>query len=109
MRNFVQRGTTLTLPAPATVVSGAGVQVGSIFGVAAEDCAQGGPVDLTVEGVFTLPKVAAQALAIGDAVYWDAVGKLVTSVGTGNQRIGVVVVMAPNPSGSVDVRLNGSF
>lgn len=109
MRNFVQRGTTLTLPAPAPIVSGAGVQVGSIFGIAAEDCAQGFLVDLTVEGVFTLPKVTAQALAIGDAVYWDGTAKLATNVGTGNQRIGVALTVAPNPSGAVDVRLNGSF
>ena len=109
MRNYVQRGVTLTLPAPAAVVSGAGVQVGSIFGIAAEDCAQGWPVDLTVEGVFTLPKVTAQALAIGDVVYWDGTAKLATGIGTGNQRIGVAVTAAANPSGTVDVRLNGSF
>lgn len=109
MRNFIQRGDTLTLPAPANVLSGAGVQVGNIFGVAAEDCAAGFDLDLSVEGVFTLPKVTVQAFAIGDVVYWDGGAKLATATATGNQRIGVAVTVAPNPYSTVDVRLNGSF
>ena len=109
MRNYVQPGNILTVPAPAAVLSGAGVQVGSIFGVAAEDAAAGADVDLDVMGVFTLPKVLALALGIGDPVYWDATAKNVTATAAGNQRIGVAVTAAPNPSGVVSVRLNGSF
>lgn len=86
MRNFVQRGDTLTIPAPSNVVSGAGVQAGSIFGVAAEDCAAGFAVDLDVTGVFTLPKPTVLALGIGDPVYWDATGKQVTATATGNRQ-----------------------
>lgn len=109
MRNFVQRGATLTVPAPANVLSGMGVQVGSLFGIAAEDCAAGFDLDLSVEGVFTLPKVQALAIGIGDPVYWDSTGRLVTATAAGNQRIGVAVTVAPNPSGTVDVRLNANF
>lgn len=109
MRNYVQPGNTLTIPAPSAVASGSGVQVGSIFGVANGDALPGGDLDLDTVGVFTLPKVSALALGIGDPVYWDGTAKVVTGTAAGNQRIGVAVTAAPNPSGTVDVRLNGSF
>ena len=109
MRNFVQPGESLTLAAPYALLSGQGAKLGSIFGVAAEDAASGATVDLVTEGVFTLPKVSALALAAGDPVYWDDTAKLVTATAPGNQRIGVAIGAASNPSGTVDVRLNGSF
>ncbi|WP_336966849.1 DUF2190 family protein [Brevundimonas aurantiaca] len=109
MRNFVQPGRTLTLPAPAAVKSGDGVLIGSIFGVANGDAAPGEAVDLDVEGVFTLPKVSALAIAPGDKVYWVATDKAVSKTASGNTLIGVATTAAANPSASVNVRLNGSF
>ncbi len=105
MRNFVQPGRTLTLPAPAAVKSGDGV----LFGVANGDAAPGEAVDLDVEGVFTLPKVSALAIAPGDKVYWVATDKAVSKTASGNTLIGVATTAAANPSASVNVRLNGSF
>lgn len=109
MKNHVQPGNTLTLPAPADVLSGAGVVVGSIFGVANGDALSGELVDLDVVGVFTLPKVSALAIAIGDKVYWDDTNKLVTKTASGNTAIGVATSVAANPSASVDVRLSAAF
>ena len=109
MRNHVQPGRTLTLPAPADVKSGEGVIVGSIFGVANGDAATGEDVDLDVEGVFDLPKVSALAINPGDLVYWVAADKAVTKTASGNTKIGVATATAANPSASVNVRLNGSF
>lgn len=109
MKNYVQNGDNLTLPAPADTVSGAGVLVGSIFGVAAIAALSGSNIDLVTRGVFTLPKVSALAVAIGDKVYWDNTAKLVNKTASGNTLIGVAVTAAANPSGTVDVRLNGSF
>ena len=57
MKNYVQEGNTITVTAPATVTSGQLVVVGSINGVAAFDAASGADVEVTVEGVFELPKV----------------------------------------------------
>jgi len=45
MKNYVQEGKTLTVTAPAAVVSGQYVTVGSIRGVAAYDAASGEPVE----------------------------------------------------------------
>lgn len=109
MRNYVQTGVNLTLPAPANVLSGAGVLVGSIFGVASESALSGEDLAIVTRGVFALPKVSALAVAIGDKVYWDDTAKLVNKTASGNTLIGVAVSAAANPSGTVDVRLNGSF
>jgi len=109
MKNAISNGVNLTLPAPANVASGAGVLVGSIFGVAAIAALSGEDVDIVTRGVFSLPKVSALAIAIGDKVYWDDTAKLVNKTSSGNTLIGVAVSAAANPSASVDVRLNGSF
>lgn len=111
MKNYVQPGNTITLPAPADVIGGDGVIVGTMFGIAAGDAAKGEDMDLTLVGVFELPKVAAEAADIGAPIYWDAAEKLVTiDDGEGEKlKIGVAVAAAANPSAYVNVRLNGVF
>ena len=106
---YVQPGQTLTLAAPATVASGAGVLIGSSFGVAQGDAASGALVDITMEGVWTMAKVSALAIAVGDIVYFDNTTGLVSKTASGNTKIGVAVTAAANPSGTVHVRLNGAF
>lgn len=108
MKNFVQRGDTLTLPAPADVVGGDVAIVGDIIGIVNGDAASGADMDLDVVGVFNLPKVSALAINAGDIVYWNAGTKLVTKTNT-DTKLGVAVTTVPNPSASVDVRLNGAF
>lgn len=105
MRNYVNQGRTLTIPAPAAVSSGGVVVAGAIAGVANGAAAIGQLVDVEVEGVFVLPKVAALAIAIGDVVYWDSANKLVTKTASGNTKLGVATTVAPNPSAVVSVRL----
>lgn len=109
MKNFVQNGVNLTLAAPAAVLAGECVAIGSIVGIAAQSADEGADVDLVTQGVFELPKVAALAIAIGDKVYWDPLTKLVNKTATSNKLLGVAVTDAANPSGFVNVRLNGSF
>jgi predicted RecA/RadA family phage recombinase len=111
MRNYVKPGNTLSIPAVDPAASGDVVQIGDLIGIAASDVAIGDTLDLTVVGVFEIPKVGADAIAVGDPVFWDATVKLVTTDDdTGaNTKLGVAVTSAPNPSGSVNVRLNGTF
>jgi predicted RecA/RadA family phage recombinase len=108
-KNYVQTGENLTVPAPANIISGSGVLVGSIFGVALVSALSGEELDMSTVGVWNLPKVSAQAIAVGAKVYWDDTAKLVTTTATSNTLIGVAVTAAANPSGTVNVRLNGSF
>jgi predicted RecA/RadA family phage recombinase len=109
MRNQVQAGVNLTIATPYDVLSGGGVLLNSLFGVAAEEAASGTTVDIVTEGVFTLPKLTTDAFAVGARVYWDDVNRRVTATAAGNTLIGVATAMAINPSPTVNVRLNGSF
>ena len=69
MKNYVQAGENLTLPAPYNVSSGEGALVGAIFGVSSVDALSGADVALVTEGVFTLPKEETDVIGVGDAVY----------------------------------------
>lgn len=106
-KNFIQPGNTLTIPAPAAVASGFPVIAGAIVGIAQGDAASGASVDVTVNGVWELPKVAANAFALGAAVYWDATAALATSTATGNTKLGVAVAAADASTATVNVRLSG--
>jgi len=105
MKNYVQEGKTVSVTAPAAVTSGQYVVVGAIRGVAAYDAAQGEPVEVATEGVFTLPKVAADNIAAGDLLYWN--GTACTKVpGSGSRPlVGVAVKAAGNGVTTVAVKL----
>ena len=107
MKNFVQHGNTLTLPAPYDVVSGAGFQVGALFAIAIGDAAASAQVEGVTCGVYTLPKSSNQAWAIGARIYWDDVNKRCDSDSAKGRLIGVATVAAANPSAVGYVRLNG--
>jgi predicted RecA/RadA family phage recombinase len=57
MKNYLQEGDSVTVPAPANVSSGDGVLLGTLFGVAATDADSGANVTIKTTGVFTLPKL----------------------------------------------------
>ncbi|MDZ4678403.1 MAG: DUF2190 family protein [Oligoflexia bacterium] len=108
MKNFIQLGETVTLVAPYTVVSGAGLLVGAVFGVASLDATSGAAVEAALEGVFDLPK-ASGAISQGAKVYWDNSAKNLTTTSSSNTLVGVAVVAALSGDALVRVRLNGSF
>lgn len=108
MKNFIQTGDVVPVTAPAGgVVSGNGVIIGSLFGVADHSAAEGAPVQLATRGVFDLPKTSAQAWTLGAKVYWDAGNGVATTTASGNSLIGVALAAAANPSAVGSVRLNG--
>lgn len=95
MRNHIQRGDTLTIPAPTGgVSSGDMVLVGALFGVAAADADEGDDVAVSVEGVFELPKTAADAVTVGAALYHDATAGELTVTDTDNTRVGYATMAA---------------
>ncbi len=110
MKTFVQPGDVITLPAPYDVLSGAGLQVGQVFGVAAYDALSGVDVEAMTEGVFDLVKIGSQAWAVGALVYWDNTNKRCTTVATGNLLIGAAMLAVTGAAGNTTgrVRLNGS-
>ena len=108
MKNYIQPGNNITLNAPADVLSGTGVLIDSLFGVANGDAAAGTPVVLSTVGVFDLPKLTADDITVGATVYWDADESELTLEATGNTKIGVAIA-AKSGAGTVVTRLNGSF
>ena len=91
MKNYVQEGKTITLTAPYAVSSGGGALVGSIFGVAAGDVANGAQGEFQTGGVFDLTREtgAGTGWSPGTLIYWDNTNKRVTKTATSNKLIGV--------------------
>lgn len=109
-KNYVQKGDTITIEAPAAVVSGGIVQAGSIIGIAQGNAAIGEKVDVACGGVWTLPKVASEAYAgAGVPVYYNSGNGLVTSTASGNTKLGVAIESVAASVGTVKVRLSGAF
>jgi predicted RecA/RadA family phage recombinase len=109
MKNFVQEGEVLTLTPAAAVASGVGYLFGAaIFGVATNDVANGVAGEFITEGVVTIGKTSALAIAVGDRVFWDATNKVVNKTSAAQQCVGVAVEAAANPSATVAIKL-GQF
>jgi len=106
MRNFVQPGRMVTVTAPSGgVVSGQGLLIGSLFGIAAGTALEGASVELAAEGIFDVSKDAS-AFSVGSDAYWNATARQVTTApGTGDLRIGVAVAAAGTGAATVAVRL----
>lgn len=110
MKNFIHEGQMVPVPAPSGgVVSGAGVLVGSIFGVAAYTAAQGDPVELATVGVFDLPKVSGTAFTVGAPLFWDTTPGRLTTVAADGVLVGVATAAASSDAVIGRVRLNGVF
>lgn len=107
MKNYVQIGQTITIFSPAGVLSGGVVIAGSFAGIACGDAEAGAPLDLRLEGVFDLPKVAADAVTVGAPIFWDATAALATIDDDegANARLGTATQAAPAGSATARVRL----
>ncbi len=108
-KNYLHEGWTIAVPAPTGGVrSGDPILVGGFFGVANYDAEQTLPVEITLGGVWQLPKAATVTFAVGAAVYFDATAGNVTSVSTrGNKLIGAATQCAVASDAVAIVRLNG--
>jgi predicted RecA/RadA family phage recombinase len=111
MKTYLQPGHAITLLAPYDVLSGDGLLVGSIFGIASHDAALGAEVETQLTGVLDLAKTASQAWTAGAKVYWDNTAKRVTNVASGNTLVGVAVLAVGSGAEEIvgRVRLNASF
>lgn len=109
MNNYIQDGKVLSLAPSAAVVSGVGYLFGtSLFGVAAEDVANGVVGPFVTEGVVQIAKTSALAISIGDRLYWDAANAVVNKTATAQQCVGIAVSAAGNPSATVLMKI-GSY
>lgn len=104
MKNYVQPGDVITLTAPYAVASGAGLLVGSLFGVACGAAALNAEVEARTTGVFDLAK-ASGAVTQGAKLYWDNTNKLLTTTSSGNTLVGVATQAAQSGDATARVRL----
>jgi len=109
MKNFVQPGHQLSVPAPADVVAGQGVLVGSLFGVAVHSAASGTDVEVSLRGVYRMTKATGSAWTVGARLYWDDTAKAVTTTVGTNKLIGVAAAAAASADTVGDVLLSAAF
>ena len=105
-KTYIQPGHTLTVAAPTGgALSGIGVLIGTLFGIAQYDAAEGADVEILTEGVVEIGKTSALAIDVGDRLFWDATNKVVNKTATAQVCVGVAVSAAANPSGTVKMKL----
>lgn len=110
MKNFVQKGDVLTLTPAAAVTAGTGYLFGAaLFGVATNDVASGAAGEFVTEGVVTIAKTSALAIAVGDRLFWDATNSVVNKTSTAQQQVGIAVASAANPSATVAMKLQSAL
>lgn len=103
MKNFYCPGKMITVTLAAAVVSGAGRLIGELFGVAAKSGAIGEEVEFSLEGVYSIPKTAAQVYTQGQILYWDDTNKLITSTVGSNKVAGYAYKAAAGADAEVYV------
>ena len=110
MKTYIEPGHVVTLSAPYAVASGDGLLVGSLFGVATQNAANGADVETQLTGIVDMAKAPSQAWTVGAKVYWDNTAKVATITATGNVLIGAAMLAVGNTAGETigRVRLNGS-
>lgn len=106
MKNFVQKGSTLSLVAAAALVAGQPMLVGKIFGVAVSDVAAGAEGEFETQGVFELPALSSDTAAVGAVLYWDNTNKRLTTTATANTRVGVAVAAKAADAATATIKLD---
>lgn len=73
MKNFIQPGDSVDVVVPSGgFLSGAMVRIVNLFGVAGKNGAQGEIESISVEGIFSLPKLSANVMVVGDKVNFNS-------------------------------------
>ncbi|MDJ0447835.1 DUF2190 family protein [Methylocystis sp. JR02] len=104
---FPSESEMIMVPAPeGGVKRGELVIIGKLCGVATDAAEPGQEVEILVEGCFDFPKDGG-AIALGAAVYWDAIARKAMPLAQGGPRVGVAIGAAPPEAEIVRVRLDG--
>ncbi|MDS9468609.1 DUF2190 family protein [Paracoccus sp. MBLB3053] len=109
MKNYIQPGNQVSIPAPADVSSGQGVLAGSLFGVAVHDAATGADLELALKGAYRMAKATGAVWTVGARLYWDDTAKAVTVTANTNKLIGVALAAAGSADTAGEVLLTAAF
>lgn len=108
MKNFIQPGDVVTWVngTGADVAAGAVVVMSHTIGVACVDIADGATGEVSLAGVYTLPKATAAVVAAGEKLLWDASeGNFDDSAATpgSGDILGAVIAVAAAGNGATTV------
>jgi predicted RecA/RadA family phage recombinase len=96
--------------AGSAISSGSVVVLDGRIGVAVTDIAAStGAGTISVEGVYTLPKINSIAFTQGMRLFWDASPGELTNVGTGNTPAGYAFEAAAETATSCNIKLDPMF
>jgi predicted RecA/RadA family phage recombinase len=109
MKNYVQDGKVIEVAAPYALTSGQGALVGSLFGVAAGDAANGATVQLKTKGVFDITALTTDTGTVGTKMYWDNTNKRLTTTSTSNTLVGCLTAAKAGTDTTARVYLDGAI
>lgn len=79
----------------------------SMVGVTIQSGNLGEMINVEIEKVWTINAATADAIAMGDVVYWDDTNKVITTNDTGNTWAGrAMSSKSAGVAGTVDVKIN---
>lgn len=106
----VQEGEVIDYTLTAAVAVGEVVPLGTaMVGVAVTAGAIGELVGLKIESVFEINATTADAISIGDVVYFNTTTRAITTTATSNTRAGrAVSAKAATVAGTVMVKINAA-
>ena len=108
MKTFIQPGNIITVVTPVGgITANQGLLIGGLFGIATTSTLQGDDVEISITGVFDMPKASATVIAQGDQVAWDDTAKEIAPPGVGLYPVGIATTAAVNGTITVNVRLDG--
>jgi predicted RecA/RadA family phage recombinase len=106
MARFVQKGESIDHTPVSALAAGAIVALGSVgVGIAQTAIAANTLGSLIVDGVIEHPKTAAQAVTLGQKVYFDSANNLLTTTVGTNVLVGYAVAAAGASDPVVRVKL----
>ena len=105
MVQYVHKGEAIDYTPAEGIAAGSVVIIGRFVGVAQHAIAAGALGSVQIEGVFRMPKKAAQEIAAGAAVYWAADPGEISSAIADGTLCGITVAAAAADDTHVLVRL----
>ena len=106
MATFVQEGTAVDYTPTADTPAGSVIVQVDLVGITKHNIKANTLGAISVEGVFDIDKVSADAITAGSKIYWDATaGKAVTTA-SGNKQLGKAICDAGAGKTTVRVRLS---
>lgn len=106
MHNYIQPGNIITMPAQTDTLAGEVVVIASdLLGIAAGNAAFGTMLDVTLEGVFSVPKKNGESFDLGAIVYFNVGLNLATSTVGSNPILGNAIEAVNGSGPTVKVRL----